>query len=45
MDKDNSKIIISCGITIFLILITWTVMGWPLGLYNIKFWIFILKRK
>lgn len=41
MNKDNSKIIISSGIIIFLILITWTVMGWPLNITDITFWIFI----
>ena len=41
MTKDKSKIIISTGIIIFLIIITWTAMGWPLGFSNEYFWIFI----
>ena len=32
--KDSSKIIISVGIIVFLVLITWTAMGWPLGFSN-----------
>lgn len=39
--KDSSKIIISVGIIVFLVLITWTAMGWPLGFSNEYFWIFI----
>ena len=41
MTKDKSKIIISTGVIIFLIIITWTAMGWPLGFSNEHFWIFI----
>lgn len=42
MAKNKSRFIICAGIIIFLIIITWTAMNWPLDLGSIKFWIFIL---
>lgn len=41
MNKDRSNIILLVGLSIFLIVITWTVMGWPLGMKELLFWIFI----
>lgn len=42
LNSDRSKLIISTGVIIFLIIITWTIMGWPLDVSNIYFWLFIL---
>ena len=42
MKEDQSKLIISIGIIISLIIITWTAMKWPLGFSNEYFWIFIV---
>ena len=42
MKEDKSKLIISIGIIVCLIIITWTAMGWPLGISNEYFWIFII---
>ena len=42
MKEDRSKLIISIGIIICLIIITWTAMEWPLGFSNEYFWIFIV---
>ena len=41
MIQDKSRKIFITGIIICLVLITWTIMSWPLGLYDLKFWIFI----
>lgn len=41
MNKDRSNIILLSGLSIFLIVITWTVMGWPFGFKELLFWIFI----
>lgn len=42
MKEDQSKLIISIGIIISLIIITWTAMKWPLDFSNEYFWIFIV---
>lgn len=41
MNKDQSKVIIITGLSIFLIVITWTAMGWPLDFTDLLFWIFV----
>lgn len=42
MNEDKSKLIISIGIILCLIIITWTAMKWPVGFGNEYFWIFII---
>ena len=42
MKEDRSKLIISIGIIICLVIITWTAFSWPLGFSNEYFWIFII---
>lgn len=41
MNKDQSKIIIATGICLFLIIMTWTIMQWPIAITELEFWIFI----
>ena len=40
--KTTSKLIVCIDIIVFLILFTWTIMGWPHDLGKSIFWLFIV---